>query len=61
MDSLEFIIHVETEGFDPHAPEQVEALQWMIDSGLIWQLQGWWQRFAYSMIKAGIVKPLRPS
>lgn len=55
MESLDFIMHVESEGFDPQDEKQVAALQGMIDSGLIWNLQGSWQKFGTSMINAGIV------
>jgi hypothetical protein len=56
MDQIDFIMLVEDEGFDHEDPEQVTALQEIINSGFIWKLQGSWQRFAKDMINAGIVK-----
>jgi hypothetical protein len=55
MDSLDFIMLVEEEGFNAENPEQIKALQGMIDTGLIWKLQGSWGRFAQSMLNVGVV------
>lgn len=57
MDQLDFIMKVETEGFNHEDEKEVEALQKMIDSGLAFQLQGAWGRFARRMIHLGIVNP----
>lgn len=56
MDSLDFIMMVEEGGFDHTDPEQIKALQGMIDTGLVWKLQGSWGRFATQMINVGLVK-----
>ena len=42
------------EGEGASQEEQVEAWQYLIDTGLAWQLQGWFGRTAASLIEAGI-------
>lgn len=37
--------------------EQVEAMQSLIDSGVVWQLQGSYGRLAASMIATGMCRP----
>lgn len=54
MNTLDFIMEVESDGFDPDSSEHVKALQGMIDSGLAWKLQGFWGRLASAAIKEGI-------
>ena len=40
---------------DYHSDEFfVESFQYLIDTGLVWQLQGWYGRTAMHMINAGI-------
>ena len=43
------------EGFIEADSEEkyVEAWQYLLDTGLVWSLQGWFGRTAVSMIKAG--------
>ena len=44
------------EGFDgeEHTEEELnEAWQYLIDTGLCWQLQGWYGRSARNLIEAG--------
>lgn len=55
FDVLGFILKVEDGRFDPTDEDDVKSLQNMVDSGLIWQLQGWWQRFARQMITQEII------
>ena len=45
------------EGFiEPDDEEQViEAWQHLVDTGLVWQLQGWFGRTANQMIEQGII------
>lgn len=57
MDTIDFIITVESGEFDPENPSHIKSLQEMINSGLIYKLQGSWQRFAQSMIDVGLVFP----
>jgi hypothetical protein len=52
----------EAEGFDgeEHTDEELnEAWQFLIDTGLCWQLQGWYGRNAAALIEAGICRPPR--
>ena len=46
------------EGFEePKNEDQfVEAWQHLVDTGLAWQLQGWFGRTAAQLIESGIVK-----
>lgn len=47
------------EGFiEAESEEQVvEAWQHLIDTGLAWQLQGWFGRTAHALIEQGICRP----
>ena len=46
------------EGVTPPASDEeyLEAWQHLVDTGLAWQLQGWFGRTAVQLIKSGIVK-----
>ena len=37
--------------------EYFEAWQFLISTGLAWELQGWFGRMANRLIEAGLVKP----
>ena len=39
------------------AEETVEFFQEIIDSGLVWQLQGHYQRVAIALVEAGLCNP----
>lgn len=44
------------EGFiDGSDDEQIEAWQYLVDTGLAWRLQGWFGRTAKAMLDAGII------
>jgi len=45
------------EGFIDAEDEQevIEAWQFLVDTGLAWQLQGWFGRTARDLIEAGII------
>ena len=45
------------EGFiEPESEEQViEAWQYLVDTGLVWSLQGWFGRTAQHLIREGVV------
>ena len=36
--------------------EQLEAWQYLLDSGLVWQLQGWFGRTAMDLIEQGLIE-----
>lgn len=45
------------EGFADHEPDQdevIEAFQFLIDTGIVWQLQGFYGRSAHNLIQQGI-------
>jgi len=46
---------IETESED----KIVEAWQYLVDTGLVWTLQGWFGRRAAELIDAGIIVPAR--
>jgi hypothetical protein len=35
--------------------EVIEAWQWLVDTGLAWQLQGWYGRTATTLIEDGVL------
>ena len=44
------------EGENATEAQQIEAWQYLIDTGLCWKLQGWFGRQAKALIDAGICK-----
>lgn len=44
-------------GEDISIEKQLEAWQHLIDTGLCWQLQGWFGRTASKLIASGFCKP----
>ena len=43
---------------EPESEEQaIEAWQYLIDTGIVWQLQGWFGRTATCLIDQGICTP----
>lgn len=56
-ESLDFIIRYENGECDEQ--ETIEGFQLLIDSGLVWQLQGSYGRMAASLIQAGICNEKR--
>ena len=49
------------EGFGPATSEdqEIQAWQHLIDTGLAWQLQGWFGRIAQHLIEVGTCRPAK--
>ena len=46
------------EGFEDGTREEViSAWQYLVDTGLAWQLQGWFGRAAHQLIDSGVINP----
>lgn len=41
---------------DASIDKQLEAWQKLVDTGLVWQLQGWYGRTAEQLIEQGLIK-----
>ena len=48
------------EGFEEGTEEQrLEAWQHLVNTGLVWKLQGWFGRTADSLIRQGLIQPAK--
>ena len=47
------------EGEGASEEQQIEAWQYLIDTGQCWNLQGWFGRTATNLIESGICKPAK--
>lgn len=47
------------EGENATAEEQIAAFQYLIDTGRVWQLQGWYGPTAQSLINTGLCTPVK--
>ncbi len=45
------------EGEGATEQEQLEAWQYLLDTGMCWSLQGWFGRTATDLIERGLIKP----
>ena len=47
------------EGFIEAKSEQqeIDAWQHLVDTGIVWKLQGWFGRYAVRLIESGIIQP----
>lgn len=52
MDTLDFIMRFEGEG-DLTADEIIDGFAYLISSGAIWSLQGFYYRYARDLVSAG--------
>jgi hypothetical protein len=50
--AVDIIEGVESSNID----QQLESWQKMVDTGLVWKLQGWYARTADQLIKAGLIR-----
>lgn len=55
MTGLEAIMIIE-DG-EQELDELVEAWQFLLDTGLVWKLQGWYGRTAVTLIEQGVITP----
>jgi hypothetical protein len=55
MDDLDAILLIE--GGSEHPAETLEAWATLIRSGTVWKLQGFYQRGATELVKAGWISP----
>ena len=53
MTTLEAIETIE-DSEEPEEDQYVEAFQCLIDSGVVWTLQGWYGRQAVGLIRCGL-------
>lgn len=53
LDAIQIIEGIE----DASVDEQLKAWQSLVDSGLVWQLQGWYGRTATQLIEQGLINP----
>lgn len=54
---LDFIMAFEDQGGDMPPEELAAGFQKLIDTGLVWQLQGFYGRMASDLIEQGLCKP----
>jgi hypothetical protein len=52
MTDLDAILTIESE--DTTEYETIQAFQHLINSGVVWQLQGWYGRMAHHLIQSGV-------
>ena len=57
MDNFTAMMLVEEPGEDVTEEEYYAAWQHLVDTGLAWQLQGWFGRTAMGMIEQGLLEP----
>ena len=52
MTDLDAILTIESDTSTEY--ETIQAFQHLIDTGVVWKLQGWYGRMAHHLIKSGI-------
>jgi hypothetical protein len=57
MNTFDAVMIAETG--DISEPEVVEAWQHLIDTGIVWSLQGWFGRTARDLIENGVCRPAK--
>lgn len=56
FDVLGFIMDYESEGDNLTQEDIINGFQHLLDSGMVWKLQGSYQRMAKSLIDAGLIR-----
>lgn len=44
---------------DATEEQQIEAWQYLVDTGVVWRLQGWFGRMAQNLIDEGMIEEAR--
>lgn len=57
MDTLDDVMTAEDSDPGDLTDAEREAWQRLVDSGLVWQLQGFFGRTAHALIQAGVLEP----
>ena len=54
---LAAVLLIENPPDDTTEDQYLGAWQYLIDTGVVWFLQGWYGRTAHDFIKAGVLRP----
>lgn len=55
MSPYDAVMIAEDSGGSADTPEQIEAWQYLVSSGMAWTLQGWFGRRAADLIAEGVI------
>lgn len=55
VDTLQAVLICEGVQMPQDEQEYIEAWQCLVDTGIVWQMQGWYQREATAMLNKGIL------
>jgi hypothetical protein len=57
MDALKAVLIAEDPNYAESEEQYLEAWQYLVNTGLAWQLQGWFGRTAQAYIDNGYIQP----